>query len=168
MSSDERILPDTYLVFKLGEKSLCFQACFLWEVANRTAMTEVPRTTDFLIGVAQVHGKIVPVVDLAGLLGLPQPEAHQAGGFVVVTLPGPKPILAGFHVQSVTGFARITQEEVRSFQPGLDGASIPFLAGWGRDRAGENIFLIQMDQLIASQSRGRPRDGALSSAGAEG
>jgi len=120
----------------------------------------VPKSSDFLIGVAQVHGKIVPVVDLAGLLGLAQPVAGQAGGFVVVGLPGPKPVLAGFYVQEVSGFTRITPEEVKPLPAARDGVYIPFLSGERRDERGESTLLIQMDRLIASQSRGRTREGS--------
>jgi purine-binding chemotaxis protein CheW len=155
MTAEETALPNTYLLFKLGPQSLGFEACFLWEVANRTVMTDVPKSTDFLIGISQVHGKIVPVVDLAGLLGLSQPDAVQAGGFIVVNLPGPKPVLAGFYVHEVLGFEKIYPEEIKSRQALSAEDYVPFLSGEWRPSTGEATLLIQMDKLIASQARGK-------------
>ncbi len=159
MNSAEPLLPHTYLLFHLGGETFGFEARFLGEVANRTVMTEVPRSSGFLIGAAQVHGKIVPVVDLAGFLGFSPPESARAGGFVVVALPGPKPILAGFYVERVVGFAKVSPEGIMPIPSVEDGTFIPFLAGRGKDPAGGTFHLIQMDRLIASQARGKTLNG---------
>ncbi len=155
MKTEEAVLPNTFLVFKLNGRSFGFEARFLWEVANRTVMTDVPKSADFLIGVAQVHGKIVPVVDLAGLLGFPRPDAQQAGGFIVVNLLDPKPIRAGFYVHEVSGFAKISPEEIKPPAAIATGDYIPFLSGGWTYPSGESLLLIQIDKLIASQARGK-------------
>jgi len=105
-----QILPlrHSYLVFQLGGNRYGFEARFLWEAAAGVSFTEIPLNENHLMGVTQLHGKIIPVLDLAGLLGIPLASAQ--GEFVTAHLPGPPEILVGFQVEAVVGFLKLAGE----------------------------------------------------------
>jgi purine-binding chemotaxis protein CheW len=61
MSSTESI---QFLTFKLGEEMFALNIAKVREVLDFTTVTRVPRTPDFMRGVINLRGSVVPVVDL--------------------------------------------------------------------------------------------------------
>jgi len=53
-----------YLTFKLGEEMFALNIAKVREVLDFTTVTRVPRTPDFMRGVINLRGSVVPVVDL--------------------------------------------------------------------------------------------------------
>ena len=53
-----------YLTFNLGEELFALDIAKVREVLDFTAVTKVPRTPDFMRGVINLRGSVVPVVDL--------------------------------------------------------------------------------------------------------
>ena len=65
------------------------------EIRRVTEITPVPRAPEFIRGVINLRGRIIPVVDLKRKLGLGEVEAGRAARIVVVRLQGPPPRPAG-------------------------------------------------------------------------
>lgn len=59
-----------YLTFKLDQESFAVDIAKVREVLEFNCMTKVPRTPDFMRGVINLRGKVVPVVDIRLKLGL--------------------------------------------------------------------------------------------------
>jgi len=53
-----------YLTFKLGDEVFGIDVAKVREVLDFTSITKVPRTPDFMSGVINLRGNVVPVVDL--------------------------------------------------------------------------------------------------------
>src|SRR5436190_15426548 len=53
-----------YLTFKLGEEVFATDVSKVREVLEFTTITKIPRTPEFMSGVINLRGKVVPVVDL--------------------------------------------------------------------------------------------------------
>src|ERR1700692_4470323 len=53
-----------YLTFKLGDEVFATDVAKVREVLDLTAITKIPRTPDFMSGVINLRGNVVPVVDL--------------------------------------------------------------------------------------------------------
>jgi chemotaxis signal transduction protein len=160
MSPENNLLPQTYLLFRLGGYCLGFEAARLWEVSVLAPVTSVPRVSPYLVGVTQFHGKIVPVLNLAGLLKLPGIPFPKAGGFVVAHQEKPKPFLAGFAVQEVLGFGKFQAADIQPNETYPKGPVPPYGRGWAPP-AEDPILLLEMEQLLfnlyQTQTRSAPR-----------
>ena len=53
-----------FLTFKLGEEVFAVDVSQAQEVLEVTAITRVPRIPEFMTGVINLRGSVVPVVDL--------------------------------------------------------------------------------------------------------
>ncbi|HTS48004.1 MAG TPA: chemotaxis protein CheW, partial [Bryobacteraceae bacterium] len=53
-----------YLTFKLSDEVFGIDVAKVREVLDFTSITKVPRTPDFMSGVINLRGNVVPVVDL--------------------------------------------------------------------------------------------------------
>lgn len=63
-----------YLTFKLGAEVFALDISKVREVLDYTAITKVPQTPDFMRGVINLRGNVVPVVDLRLKLGMSATE----------------------------------------------------------------------------------------------
>jgi len=63
-----------YLTFKLGDEVFALDITKVREVLDFTAVTKVPRTPEFMRGVINLRGSVVPVVDLRLKFGMSKTE----------------------------------------------------------------------------------------------
>jgi purine-binding chemotaxis protein CheW len=63
-----------YLTFRLDRELFAVDIAKVREVLEFTTVTKVPRTPDFMRGVINLRGSVVPVVDMRLKLGLTQTE----------------------------------------------------------------------------------------------
>lgn len=121
--------------FAVAGARFAIHAGYLREVLPLPAVTPIPRTPGHLVGVIDLRGQLLPVFDLANVLGLP------AG------LPGENPrILAcgvgkaefGILADEVTGIEKIRSTEMRAAL----ADSVPGGPPWarGKDRNGRTVI----------------------------
>ena len=70
MSVAEIVVTTQYLTFKLGEEVYAVDISKVREVLDFTTVTKVPRTPDFMRGVINLRGSVVPVVDMRLKFGM--------------------------------------------------------------------------------------------------
>src|SRR3990172_5406004 len=63
-----------YLTYKLGDEVFALDISKVREVLDYTPITKVPRTPEFMRGVINLRGSVVPVVDLRLKLGMTKTE----------------------------------------------------------------------------------------------
>lgn len=61
-----------YLTFHLDEERFSLDISQVREVLDFTTVTKVPRTPDFMRGVINLRGGVVPVIDLRLKMGMPE------------------------------------------------------------------------------------------------
>ncbi len=82
----ERIEKRQLLVFRLADEAYAVDVVLVEEVLEFTSVTRVPRTPEFLLGVVNVRGRVLPVMDLRVRLGLRVTEPTEDSRLIVVTL----------------------------------------------------------------------------------
>jgi purine-binding chemotaxis protein CheW len=84
-----------YLTFKLDQELFAVDISKVREVLEFTTVTKVPRTPDFMRGVINLRGSVVPVVDMRLKLGLTQTEKTVDTCVVIteVEIDGEKTVL---------------------------------------------------------------------------
>lgn len=139
-----------YLTFRLGEEIFGLDVGKVREILDMTTITKIPRTPEFLRGVINLRGNVVPVVDMRLKFGLPTVENTVDTCIVVteVALEGETTVL-GALVDSV--------QEVFELEPGqIEPAPrigtrlrTEFIQGMGK-RDGRFIMLLDVDKVFSS------------------
>ncbi len=75
-----------YLTFRLGEEMFALDVYKVREVLDLTNITKVPRAPEFMRGVINVRGSVVPVVDMRTKFGLDQVDATRETRTIVMEL----------------------------------------------------------------------------------
>jgi purine-binding chemotaxis protein CheW len=79
MSIDEITEATQHLTFKLDDEVFAVDISKVREVLEFKTVTKVPRTPEFMCGVINLRGGVVPVVDLRLKFGMPEAERHCGG-----------------------------------------------------------------------------------------
>jgi purine-binding chemotaxis protein CheW len=75
-----------YLTFKLGDEVFALDIAKVREVLDFTAVTKVPRTPEFMRGVINLRGNVVPVVDMRLKFGLTRTEKTVNTCIIIVEI----------------------------------------------------------------------------------
>ena len=80
----EDTLKDKYLTFSLGSELYGFTIEYVTEIISIRPITKVPELPDYVKGVINLRGKIIPVMDLRIRFKQPVPEYDQRTCIVIV------------------------------------------------------------------------------------
>lgn len=72
-----------YLTFTLGNELFAVDVAQVREVLDYTTITKIPRTPEYMRGVINLRGSVVPVIDLRLKFGLPA-EANTRNTCIIV------------------------------------------------------------------------------------
>ena len=105
----------TGLAFRLAGRGFVVPRTDVREVVSPPLVTRVPGSRAWLLGLANVRGGLLGIVDLAQALGLnpvpAAPAAGQGGRGARVLIYGAERLPVGFLVDDVAGFATFTPHE---------------------------------------------------------
>jgi len=149
-----------YLTFKLGEEVFGLDVGKVREILDFTTITKVPRTPEFMRGVINLRGSVVPVVDMRVKFGMSATEKTVNTCIVVaeVELEGDA-IVLGALVDSV--------QEVFELEPGqIEPAprigtklKTEFIKGMGK-RDDRFIILLDVDKAFSAEELSLVADSA--------
>jgi purine-binding chemotaxis protein CheW len=133
-----------YLTFKLQEETYAFGILNVKEILEYGKITKVPMMPDFIQGVINLRGEVVPVVNLARRFGLKTSEITKKTCVVIIEIGADDTRHElGVMVDSVSEVLEIESEQIRP-APGF-GAKIrnDFIRGMGKLN---DDFVIILDQ----------------------
>lgn len=75
-----------FLTFALGDESYGIPILKVREIIGMMAITHVPKVKDFMKGVINLRGKIIPIIDLRLRFGLPDREYDKRTCIIVIEI----------------------------------------------------------------------------------
>ena len=139
-----------YLTFRLGEEVFATDVKQVREVLDLSPITKVPRAPEFMRGVINLRGSVVPVVDMKMKFGLPKTEGTVDTRIVVmeIALDGEVTIM-GAMADSVHEVLELEPSQIQD--PPRLGARwrSEFIRGMGK-RNDEFVMIIDIDQVFSS------------------
>ena len=79
--------PETYVTFMLGEDEHGVAVSRLHEIATLETITRIPAVPSWLLGVMNLRGMVLPVIDLSARLGFAPYNVSKRACLLVVALP---------------------------------------------------------------------------------
>lgn len=115
------------LGFRLQDDWLTIPKDDVREVINPPRVTRVPNAKPWLVGIANVRGELLPVIDLRVFLGLPAGEGLRSRRVLVFNADR---VPAGFLVDEVAGYRQFSVGDQRpEAQQQANPALQPYLLG---------------------------------------
>ena len=150
MSVTEIAEATQYLTFKLDEEIFALDVAKVREILDFTDITKVPQTPDFMRGVINLRGSVVPVVDMRLKFGMSRTEKTVNTCIVVVEA-------ATEGETTVLGALADSVQEVIELEPGQIeptpriGTKLrtDFIRGMGK-HDGKFIMILDIDKVFSS------------------
>ena len=137
-----------YLTFKLAREEYGIGILKVREIIGMMKITPVPQTPDFVKGVINLRGQVIPVIDLRLKFGMPELEYTERTSIIVVEVSGPTGrIQIGIVVDEVSEVVNIRLEDIEdtpTFGARLD---TEFILGMAKMEDGVKI-LLDIDRIL--------------------
>lgn len=147
-----------YLTFKLEDEIFSLDISKVREVLDFTRITKVPQTPDFMLGVINLRGSVVPVVDMRLKFGLSKTETTVNTCIIIVEieLDGETTVL-GALVDSVQEVMELDPDQIEP--PPRIGTRLntKFIKGMGK-RNDQFVIILDIDKVFSSDELALARE----------
>ncbi len=147
-----------YLTFHLDSEWYAIEVMKIEEVLEYQQITRVPKMPDFMRGVINVRGNVVPVVDLRYKFGLAVSEATVDTAIIVleVELEG-QMIRIGTIADSVEEVAQISPEQIEPAPKIGTTLDTEFIEGIGKIDE-RFVVILHTDKIFTTEDIGKVRE----------
>jgi purine-binding chemotaxis protein CheW len=140
-----------YLTFQLGEEVFAVDVFHVREILEFTTVTKVPRTPDYMRGVINLRGGVVPVLDMRLKFGLSQTEKTVDTCIIVVEVFfEDESTVIGALVDSVQEVLELEPDQIEPAPRIGTQLKTEFIKGMGK-RDDRFIILLDIDKIFSSE-----------------
>jgi purine-binding chemotaxis protein CheW len=151
MSVSEITETRQYLTFKLGNEIFATDVAKVREVLDLTTITQIPRTPDFMAGVINLRGSVVPVVDLRLCFEMSKTESTRNTCIVVVeVLLDNESTVIGALTDSVEEVIDLEPEQIQPAPKIGTQIRTDFIKGMGK-RDTQFIMILDIDRVFSAE-----------------
>ena len=148
--SEERAAVSEFLAFKLGQEEYGIDILKVQEIRGYESVTRIANAPEFIKGVVNLRGTIVPIIDMRIKFDLGEPTYDEFTVVIILNVAGR---VIGMVVDSVSDVTTLSPEQIR---PAPEMGSVfnsNYLIGLGTldDRM---LILVDIDQLMSSSEMG--------------
>ena len=141
---DEDTQKDKFLTFKVGTEEYGLEICYVTEIIGIQKITEVPDMPDFVKGVINLRGKVIPVMDVRRRFKLEDREYDEKTCIVVVNVEDSS---VGLVVDTVEEVADIPENQIEPPPNVTGGNKQLFIQGLGK--MGDQVkIILNADKLL--------------------
>jgi purine-binding chemotaxis protein CheW len=135
------------VTFSIGEEEFGVDILRVQEIIRMMDITKVPKAPDFVEGVINLRGNVIPIIDLRKRFGMEARERDKHTRTIVIEINN---MIVGFIVDAVSEVLRIPSDTVEPPPPVVAGLESEYISGVGKleDRL---LILLDLDRLLSSE-----------------
>lgn len=139
----EELEATQYLTFKLAEEVFALDVAKVREILEESSITKVPQTPDFMRGVINLRGSVVPVIDLRLKFGMSRTEKTVNTCIIVVEVQlEDEVIVLGALADSVQEVIEMEPSQIEAAPHIGSRLNTDFIRGMGKH---DNRFIMILD-----------------------
>ncbi|WP_028587186.1 chemotaxis protein CheW [Desulfocurvus vexinensis] len=137
------------VTFSIGEEEFGVDILKVQEIIRTMEITRVPKAPDFVEGVINLRGNVIPIIDLRKRFGLETRGHDKHTRIIVIEINN---MIVGFVVDSVSEVLRIPANTVEPPPPVVAGLESEYISGVGKleDRL---LILLDLDRLLSGEEK---------------
>lgn len=150
IKSSENLVSDELLQlvsFNIGDEEFGVDILKVQEINRMVQVTRVPNTPDYVLGVINLRGKVIPIIDMRYRLGMSPKEFDKDTRIVVVEIESK---VIGFVVDAVSEVIRINKSITEPPPPMVAGIDSEYITAIGKleDRL---LILLDLRKILSSE-----------------
>ena len=139
-----------YLTFSMANEEYGIGILQIREIIGMMPITSVPQTPEFVKGVINLRGKVIPVIDLRLRFNMDSIDYNERTCIIVVEILGQSAtVQVGIVVDSVSEVLNIKQDEIEDTPTFGTSLNTDFILGMAKMGGGVKI-LLDIDQVLTS------------------
>ena len=138
-----------YFSFMLGKGMFAVPVKYVKEVLEFTSLTKVPNSLDYLLGVTNIRGSVVSIIDLRKLFGF-NPSSYLDGTSIInleIPRPNEKPFEIAIIADSVDIVGGLSMIQAGSASYGIPKGQSSFIKSVAR-RGDEFILVLNLEEIL--------------------
>jgi purine-binding chemotaxis protein CheW len=140
-----------YLTFKLAEEIFAFDVAKVREILELTTITKVPQTPEFMRGVINLRGSVVPVIDLRLNFGMTRTEQTINTCIIVVEVNLEEEIIVlGVLADSVQEVVEMEPESIEPPPQLGTRLNTKFIKGMGKVNS-NFVMILDIDKIFSAK-----------------
>ncbi len=142
-----------YLTFTLGHESYGIGVLKIREIIRHTHITEVPQMPDYVKGVLNLRGKIIPILDLRTKFALAEALVTERTCIIVVQIAMPSGTQSsmGLVVDAVEEVANIAQADIEATPDFGTALATDYILGMAKIKDSVKA-LLDIDRVITAEA----------------
>lgn len=151
--STNTITTNTYLTYQLADDFFSVNVGKVVEIVEVPKITRVPQAPDYMCGVINLRGSVLPVVDTRKKFGFPSKEVELDTCIIVleIALSDNEQILVGALVDKVLDVLEISPDKINP-SPSLGSKyKSEFIVGMGEKGDGDFIMILDIDKVFSTE-----------------
>ncbi len=144
-------LAGKYLTFRLGPEEYGLEILQVREIIGLMDITMVPRTPEWVRGVINLRGKVIPVVDLRLKFAMePTPDTNQTCIIVVEVAHGDDTLQMGVVVDEVSEVRDISADMIDATPAFGSSVETEFILGMGKVGSAV-VMLLDINRVLSTE-----------------
>ena len=140
-----------YLTFTLAEEEYGIGILKIKEIIGMMPITTVPQTPEFVKGVINLRGKVIPVIDLRLRFGMGEIDYTERTCIIVVEIDGQVgTVQIGTVVDSVSEVLNVKGDDIADTPTFGTKLNTEYILGMAKMEGGVKI-LLDIDQVLSSK-----------------
>ncbi len=147
--TDEELVQ--FVTFSIDEEEFGVDILNVQEIIRPMNITKVPRSPEFVVGVINLRGNVIPIVDLRSRFNLVTKGHDKYTRIIVVEI---KDMIVGFVVDAVSEVLRLPVSIIEPPPPVISGLESDYISGVGKlDDGNRLLVMLELNRLLSNKER---------------
>lgn len=144
MEEANKLETKQFVVFKLGNEEYGIDTSKVTTIVRMMTIARVPKTPDFIKGVINLRGEIIPIMDLRARFHL---EAIEHTEDTRITIIKVEEVVIGIIVDAVTEVMQFADDDIENVTNFSNNYSLDYIYGIGKMNE-RIITLLNLEKLV--------------------
>ncbi|NMB11045.1 MAG: purine-binding chemotaxis protein CheW [Firmicutes bacterium] len=137
------------VIFRLYGEEFGVEITKVREIVKPREITRLPNVVDFVEGVTNLRGEVIPIIDLKKRFGVEATDMTDDSRIIIVDISDNR---VGLIVDDVTEVLRISDEDIDPPPRTIAGLKAEYIQGIGK--VGERLLiLLDVDKILTTEER---------------
>ncbi len=137
------------VVFVLASEEFACNIADVREVLKMIRVTPLPRSDDFVEGVINLRGEVIPVIDLRKRFGLPTVDRTDESRIIIVEV---EERMVGLTVDSVSEVIRLSNKQIQEAPNQVAGEQTNLIMGVGKIDE-RMLIILNLERILTSEEQ---------------
>jgi purine-binding chemotaxis protein CheW len=137
------------VIFVLAKEEFACNIADVREVLKMIRVTPLPRSLDFVEGVINLRGEVIPVIDLRKRFGLPAVDRTDESRIIIVEV---EERMVGLTVDSVSEVIRLSNKQIQEAPNQVAGEQTNLIMGVGKIDE-RMLIILCLERILTSEEQ---------------